>query len=230
MTLAGGESKGLDLQVTVGSQASYNEAGYPFKAVASAITDSNLAGRQPIEVFLKLTEGFTFSSLKYKQEMGPGDSYTFQLNIVNNANGDDTFTVSAPSVPSGWRVVFPEGATVEVPAGSSRTIPIQITASDDSRDGDTETIEVSIRSELTNLVKKQNFVVEVQQGFTDKLVTAFSDMWYIFAFLGLILAVGFVTYSRRDDDDWEYDDEDEEEDESPQPQGNEADDDWDDWN
>ena len=54
-------------------------------------------------------------------------------------------------------------------------------------------------------------------------------MWYIFAFLGLILAVGFVTYSRRDDDDWEYDDEDEE-DESPQPQGNEADDDWDDWN
>ena len=230
VTLAGGESKGLDLQVTVGSQASYNEAGYPFKAVASAITDSNLAGRQPIEVFLKLTEGFTFSSLKYKQEMGPGDSYTFQLNIVNNANGDDTFTVSAPSVPSGWRVVFPEGATVEVPAGSSRTIPIQITASDDSRDGDTETIEVSIRSELTNQVKKQNFVVEVQQGFTDKLVTAFSDLWYIFAFLGLILAVGFVTYSRRDDDDWEYDDDEDEEDESPQPQGNEADDDWDDWN
>ena len=230
VTLAGGESKGLDLQVTVGSQASYNEAGYPFKAVASAITDSNLAGRQPIEVFLKLTEGFTFSSLKYKQEMGPGDSYTFQLNIVNNANGDDTFTVSAPSVPSGWRVVFPEGSTVDVPAGSSRTIPIQITASDDSRDGDTETIEVSIRSELTNQVKKQNFVVEVQQGFTDKLVTAFSDLWYIFAFLGLILAVGFVTYSRRDDDDWEYDDDEDEEDESPQPQGNEADDDWDDWN
>ena len=230
VTLAGGESKGLDLQVTVGSQASYNEAGYPFKAVASAITDSNLAGRQPIEVFLKLTEGFTFSSLKYKQEMGPGDSYTFQLNIVNNANGDDTFTVSAPSVPSGWRVVFPEGATVDVPAGSSRTIPIQITASDDSRDGDSETIEVSIRSELTNQVKKQNFVVEVQQGFTDKLVTAFSDLWYIFAFLGLILAVGFVTYSRRDDDDWEYDDDEDEEDESPQPQGNEADDDWDDWN
>ena len=228
VTLASGESKGLDLQVTVGSQASYNEAGYSFKAVASAITDSNLVGRQPIEVFLKLTEGFTFSSLKYKQEMGPGDSYTFQLNIVNNANGDDSFTLSA-TYPSGWRVVFPDGSTVDVPAGSSRTISIQITASDESRDGDTETIEVSIRSELTKEVQKQNFVVEVQQGFTDKLVTAFSDLWYIFAFLGLILAVGFVTYSRRDEDDWEYDDEDEE-DESPQPQVNEADDDWDAWN
>ena len=162
--------------------------------------------------------------------MGPGDSYNFQLNIVNDANGDDTFTISAPSTPSGWRVIYPNGNIVSVPAGGSKTVPIQITASDDSRDGDKETIEVSILSELTKQVKKQNFVVEVEQGFTDKLVTAFSDLWYIFAFLGLILAVGFVTYSRREDDDWDYDDYEEGENESSVPQENEADDDWDDWN
>ena len=55
-------------------------------------------------------------------------------------------------------------------------------------------------------------------------------MWYIFAFLGLILAVGFVTYSRREDDDWDYDDDEEADNESSVPQENEADDDWDDWN
>ena len=230
VTLAGGESQGLDLLITVGSQASYNTEGFSFKAIASAITDSNLVGRQPIEVFLKLTEGFTLSSLKYKQVMGPGDSYNFQLNIVNDANGDDTFTISAPSTPSGWRVIYPNGNIVSVPAGGSKTVPIQITASDDSRDGDKETIEVSILSELTKQVKKQNFVVEVEQGFTDKLVTAFSDLWYIFAFLGLILAVGFVTYSRREEDDWDYDDDEEGDNESSVPQENEADDDWDDWN
>ncbi len=231
VTLAGGESKALDLMITVGSQASYNEEGYSFKAVASAITDSSLVGRQPIEVFLKLTEGFTFSSLKYKQELGPGDSHIFYLNIDNNANGDDSFTVSSPSVPSGWRVLFPNGYRVDVPAGSSATIEIQITASDESRDGDKKTIEIFIRSELSNEVKSQSFVVEVEQGFTDRLVTAFSDMWYIFAFLGLILAVGFVTYSRREgDDDWEYDEEDGDADDSPSPQESETDDDWDDWN
>ena len=232
--MAGGESKALDLQVTVGSQASYNEEGYSFKAIASAITDSNLAGRQPIEVFLKLTEGFTFSSLKSKHQMGPGDSHTFYLNIDNTANADDTFTLAAPSVPSGWRVVFPKGAKVDVPAGSSATIELQVTASDDSRDGDKKSIEITISSELTNEVKSKLFVVEVEQGFTDKLVNTFSDMWYIFAFLGLILAVGFVTYSRREEDDWEYDDEEADGDDNLRemalPQENESDDDWDDWN
>ena len=215
--------------ITVGSQALADE-GYWFRAIASSITDSTLVGRQPIEVFLKLTEGFEASPVggKYKETLGPGDRYNFQLNIVNNANSDDTFTVSAPSVPSGWRVVFPNLQIVDVPADSSRTISIQITTSDDSRDGDSEVIEIIIRSELSNVEKSQNFVIQIEQGFTDKLVTAFSDLWYIFAFLGLILAIGFVTYSRRDDDDWEYDEDDE--DESPQPQGNEADDDWDDWN
>jgi len=235
VTLAGGESKALDLLVTIGSQASYNEDGYSFKAVASAITDSSLVGRQPIEVFLKLTEGFEALPVggKYKETLGPGDKYNFQLNIVNNANGDDSFTVSAPSVPSGWRVVFPNKQTVDVPAGGSKTISIQITVSDDSRDGDSEVIEITIRSELSNEVQSQNFVIEVEQGFTDKLVTTFLEMWYIFAFLGLILAVGFVTYSRRDDDDWEYEDEEVEDSSAssgaPISQQNESDD-WDDWN
>ena len=234
VNLAGGESKILDLLITVGSQASYNEEGYSFKAVATAMTDSNLAGRQPIDVFLKLTEGFDTSSLKFKEVLGPGDSYTFQLNIENKANGDDRFTLSAPSVPSGWRVLFTNGQTFDVLAGRSITVPIQITVDDEARDGDKETIQISILSELSNQVQQKSFVVEVEQGFTDKLVTAFSDMWYIFAFLGLILAVGFITYSRREDDDWEYEDE-EVEDLSassgvPISQQNESDDDWDDWN
>ena len=230
VTLEGQESKVLDLQITVGSQASYSDEGYSFKAVASAITDSNLAGRQPIEVFLKLTEGFSLSSLKFKEEMEPGDNYVFQLNIENTANGDDRFTLSAPSVPSGWRVVFPNGQIFDVEAGRSVSVPIQITASDDSRDGDKEAIEISIKSELSNSFKTQVFTVEVEQGFTDRLVTSFSDLWYIFVFLGLILVVGYVSYSRRDDDwDYEYDEIDEE-DESPQSQPDETDDDWDDWN
>jgi uncharacterized membrane protein len=234
VNLAGGESKILDLLITVGSQASYNEEGYSFKAVATAMTDSNLAGRQPIDVFLKLTEGFDTSSLKFKEVLGPGDSYTFQLNIENKANGDDRFTLSAPSVPSGWRVLFTNGQTFDVLAGRSITVPIQITVDDEARDGDKETIQISILSELSNQVQQKSFVVEVEQGFTDKLVTAFSDMWYIFAFLGLILAVGFVTYSRREDDDWEYEDEEVDDSsassEAPISQQNESDDDWDDWN
>jgi len=230
VSLSGGESKVLDLSITIDSQATYDDLGYSFNAIATAMEDSSLVGRQPITVFLKLTEGFEFSALKYKETLGPGDSYTFQLNIENKANGDDRFTLSAPSVPSGWRVVFPNGMVFDVLAGRSVTVPIQVTASDDSKDGDEKTIQISILSDLSNEVESQSFVVEVEQGFTAKLVSTFSELWYIFAFLGLIVILGFVTYSRQEDDDWDYDD-DYADEEAPSPaQDKQSDDDWDDWN
>ena len=230
VSLSGGESKVLDLSITIDSQATYDDLGYSFNAIATAMEDSSLVGRQPITVFLKLTEGFEFSALKYKETLGPGDSYTFQLNIENKANGDDRFTLSAPSVPSGWRVVFPNGMVFDVLAGRSVTVPIQVTASDDSKDGDEKTIQISILSDLSNEVESQSFVVEVEQGFTAKLVSTFSELWYIFAFLGLIVVLGFVTYSRQEDDDWDYD-EDYADEEAPSPaQDKQSDDDWDDWN
>ena len=230
VSLSGGESKVLDLSITIDSQATYDDLGYSFNAIATAMEDSSLVGRQPITVFLKLTEGFEMSALKYKETLGPGDSYTFQLNIENKANGDDRFTLSAPSVPSGWRVVFPNGMVFDVLAGRSVTVPIQVTASDESKDGDEKTIQISILSDLSKEVKSQSFVVEVEQGFTAKLVSTFSELWYIFAFLGLIVILGFVTYSRQEDDDWDYDD-DYADEEAPSPaQDKQSDDDWDDWN
>ena len=118
----------------------------------------------------------------------------------------------------------------DVLAGRSVTVPIQVTASDDSKDGDEKTIQISILSDLSNEVESQSFVVEVEQGFTAKLVSTFSELWYIFAFLGLIVVLGFVTYSRQEDDDWDYDD-DYADEEAPSPaQDKQSDDDWDDWN
>ena len=231
VSLSGGESKVLDLIITVGSQATYDELGYSFNAIATAMEDSSLVGRQPITVFLKLTDTpFELSALKYKEVLGPGDSYTFQLNIENKANGDDRFTLSAPSVPSGWRIVFPNGMVFDVLASRSVTVPIQVTASDESKDGDKKTIQISISSDLSNQAQQQSFVVEVEQGFTAKLVTSFSDLWYIFAFLGLIVVIGFATYSRQEDSDWDYDDDYADEEGSSPPQDKQSDDDWDDWN
>ena len=59
------------------------------------------------------------------------------------------------------------------------------------------------------------------------MVSAFSDLWFVFVFLGLILTIGFVTYSRSDEDDWEdYDDTTV----PPEENTSQSDDDWDDWN
>tara|TARA_B110000438_G_scaffold115310_1_gene112963 strand:- start:11135 stop:13690 length:2556 start_codon:yes stop_codon:yes gene_type:complete len=224
-----GESKPIDLLITVGSQANYNVDGDSFDVLAAKIGDDTVNARQPITVILKLTEGFDLSSLKFKANLEPSDSFTFQLNIENSANGDDKFTLSATSVPSGWRVVFPNGNIFDIGAGRTQVIPIQVTVGEDARNGDEESITISIVSQLSNIERQQSFVVEVEQGFTDRLVSAFSDLWYVFVFLGLILTISFVTYSRSEGEDWEeYD----EEDTSVQIEENksQSDDDWDDWN
>jgi len=224
-----GESKPINLLITVGSQAIYNVDGDSFDVLAAKIGDDTVNARQPITVILKLTDGFDLSSLKFKANLEPSDSFTFQLNIENSANGDDKFTLSATSVPSGWRVIFPNGNIFDIGAGRTQVIPIQVTVGDDARNGDEESITISIVSQLSNIERQQSFVVEVEQGFTDRLVSAFSDLWYVFVFLGLILTISFVTYSRSEGEDWEeYD----EEDTSVQIEEtkSQSGDDWDDWN
>ena len=227
--ISGDESKSLDLLITIGSQAIYNIDGDSFDVLAAKIGDDTVNARQPITVILKLTDGFDLSSIKYKANLEPGESFTFQLNLENNANGDDQFTLSATSVPSGWRVIFPEGNFFPVGAGRIQVIPIQVTVGDEARNGDEESITISISSQLSQIEQQQSFLIEVEQGFTDRLVSAFSDIWYVFVFLGLILTIGFVTYSRNDEDYWEdYDDDDVPE--LAENNSSQSDDDWDDWN
>ena len=228
-SLGGGENKELDLLITVGSQAVYSEEGYSFNAMAQDLSDSTILARQGITVILKLNSGFDLSSLKYRETLEPGESSTFQLNIDNKANGDDKFTLSATSVPAGWRVVFPNGNTFDVEASRSITVPIQITVGDEARDGEEATITVSVESQLANKEEQQNFVIAVEQGFTDRLSSALVDLWYIFVFLGLIIVIGVVTYYRQEDYDWDEDYSDSTGATVPQTKES-SDDEWDDWN
>ncbi len=63
VSISGGESKVLDLLITIDSQAVYNDEGYIFTASAQDLSDSTVFGRQPITVFLKLTDGFEMSAV-----------------------------------------------------------------------------------------------------------------------------------------------------------------------
>ena len=222
--LAGGESKVLVLLITVGSQAVYSDTGYSFDAMAQDLSDSTVLARQEITVVLNLESGFSLSSVRYKETLKPGDSHTFYLNIDNSANGKDTFTLSAQH-PSGWRVLFPDGNIVEIEAGRSQSVPIQITVSDEAKDGDQESVVILVDSQLANEEQKKSFVVDVEQGFTSRLSSALTDSWYIFVFLGLIIIVGIATQYRQDDD-W---DEDYSDDEPVPAKTDESSEDWDDW-
>ena len=236
VSISGGESKSLDLFITVGSQAVYKEDGDVFDAYAQDISDSSVVAKKQLTVILAYSGGFELSSLKFRETLAPEGSYTFQLTIENKANANDKFTLSATSVPSGWRVLFINGNVFEVEAGRTLSVPIKVEVSDEARDGDQESITISIFSDISNQEKQQSFVVDVEQGFTARLTTAISDLWYIFVFFALIIVVGAISYNQQEDEDW--DDEEEYESpslpsspQSPAPAETEAspDDDWDDW-
>ena len=195
-----------------------------------------MVAKKQLTVILAYSGGFELSSLKFRETLAPEGSYTFQLTIENKANANDKFTLSATSVPSGWRVLFINGNVFEVEAGRTLSVPIKVEVSDEARDGDQESITISIFSDISNQEKQQSFVVDVEQGFTARLTTAISDLWYIFVFFALIIVVGAISYNQQEDEDW--DDEEEYESpsspsspQSPAPADTEAssDDDWDDW-
>ena len=235
VSISGGDSKPLDLFITVGSQAVFKEDGDVFDAYAQDISDSSVVAKKQLTVILAYSGGFELSSLKYRETLAPGDSYTFQLTIENKANANDKFTISAVSVPSGWRVLFLiEGNTVDVEAGRTKSVEIKIEVSDEARDGDQESITISIFSDISNQEKQKSFVIDVEQGFTARLTTAISDLWYIFVFFALIIVVGAISYNQQDGEDWDDDEEYESPSNPPSPEvpnttDSSSDDDWDDW-
>ena len=234
VTINGGESKSLDLFITVGSQAIFKEDGDIFDIYAQDISDSSVVSKQQITVILEKKGSFDLSSLKYKESLNPGESYTFQLTIENTANANDQFTVSAVSVPSGWRVLFINGNSFDIEAGRSVSVPITIEISDDAKDGDQESITISVYSEISVSEKQKTFTIDVEQGFTARLTNAISDLWYIFVFFALIIVVGAISYNQQDLEDWDEEEEYESPSnpsspELPNTADSSSDDDWDDW-
>ena len=113
------------------------------------------------------------------------------------------------------------------------SVPIKIEVSDEAKDGDQESITISIFSDISNQEKQQSFVVDVEQGFTARLTTAISDLWYIFVFFALIIVVGAISYNQQDDEDWddeeEYESPSSPQDQAPSETESPSNDDWDDW-
>ena len=166
--------------------------------------------------------------------MGPGEEHSFTLEIDNLGNTNDNYTLQAPSVPSGWRVSFYDSdgnsvGVLPVEAGRTELVKVRVTASDEVRNGDSESITVTATSDFSRNQEELTFTLEIEEGFGARLSRTLVDLWYVFVLLGLLMAVGAAIFSRSEkwDDDEEWEDEDDEP--SSAPAADSAGDDWDDW-
>jgi uncharacterized membrane protein len=234
VTISEGESMPLDLLVTAGNSATYQEGGYPVVAVAEDLHGSPPPrGRQDLTFNLALQDDlFQVTAAKYRAAIEPGGSYEFTLELHNPLNADDTYQLQAPSVPQGWQVSFPDGNLIAVGAGRSGEATVRITASDEVRHGDSEKILVTITSSVTSHRVEKTLTLEVEQGFGGRLTATLGDLWYVFVLLGLVMAVGAAMYYRSeewDGEEWEDEEDDESASAPPLPAAESSGDDWDDW-
>ncbi len=229
-----GESLPLDLVVTIASSANYRDGGYPVEAFAEDVSDPSVRSRLVLTFNLALAADFQLSSPQKLAAVGPGEEHSFTLEIDNLGNTNDNYTLQAPSVPSGWRVSFYDSdgnsvGVLPVEAGRTELVKVRVTASDEVRNGDSESITVTATSDFSRNQEELTFTLEIEEGFGARLSRTLVDLWYVFVLLGLLMAVGAAIFSRSEewDDDEEWEDEDDEP--SSAPAADSAGDDWDDW-
>ena len=237
-----GDSLALDLVVTVASSANYRDGGYSVEAFAEDVNDPSVRSRLVLKFNMALAADFQLSSPQKRAAVGPGEVHSFTLEIDNLGNTNDNYTLQAPSVPSGWRVSFYDSdgnsvGVLPVEAGRTELVKVRVTASDEVRNGDSESITVTATSDFSRNQEELTFTVEIEEGFGARLSRTVVDLWYVFVLLGLLMAVGAAIFSRSE----EWDDDEEWEDEPPsaqpswgdkapsEPAGDSTGDDWDDW-
>ena len=169
-SLDGGESKSLDLFITVGSQAVYKEEGYSFNAIALDLSDSSVNARQEITVFLRSTANFSVNfSVNFVDDVvnldvSPGASGigctemvisnlgTITIDVDVELSGDNiTISPGAVSV-----TLAPEGnittpiCALALTRSEARAHPVSVLAS--GRETNTHLNPVQVTSNFTAIV------------------------------------------------------------------------------
>lgn len=225
----------LELEITVGNQATYISGGYAITAMARDRDEYGIYGQRPLTLNIQIDTEFQLTAVKNRATVEPGEGYTFVIDIDNQGNTNTNYLLSAPSVPSGWHVSFPDGSTLSVAAGASGTTHVRIIADDEARDGDEERIRIAATLPGAvgegDVVREIALTVEIEEPFGARLGRALEDYWYVFVLLGIVVVVGVVNwYKSQELYDEEYDDEGANE--PPADTGSavpKGDDDWDDW-
>ena len=208
ITLNEGQTEVFKLSVTLSQQAVYTDNGYEIRVKVIHQDDSSIFSQQILTFNIQKITTFQVAATVTKATVAPDESFTFTLEIDNQGNVDSTFVVSALSVPSGWRVTFPDGSSIPISAGSTSSVQVEIASSADSKNGDSEIITIVVSRTDADGTSEQSkdFTIDVEDAFGGRLMSTIEDTWYVFVFLILVIVVGVSSLRSADsDEDWDED-------------------------
>ena len=207
ITLNEGQTEVFKLSVTLSQQAVYTSTGYEIRVKVIHQDDSSIFSQEILTFNIQKITTFQVIAQVTKAIVAPGESFIFTLEIDNQGNVDSTFVLSALSVPSGWRVTFPDGSSIPISAGSTSSVQIEIASSADSKNGESEIITIVVSRTDADGTSEQSkdFTVDVEDAFGGRLMSTLEDTWYVFVFLILVIIVGLTSLKSADSEEEDWD-------------------------
>ena len=225
VTLEKDERKSIKYQVDdLPDDITYLDGGYVISLLVEDVADSDV--RFPLSVSFNIAQNVKFSldPGKTRVEGKPGDEIYLKLEINNDGNTADSFTISWNSGPSGWKFSINPNP-VSIGAEQSQMVTIRVTIPDDALNGEKEIIELAIKAANADQTQSQKFTVEIKADFGERMKQVIEDNWYLLM-LAPLMIIGYIVWSRS----VAYEDDEEEEDQDyDEPDTSSSDDDFDDW-
>ena len=153
-------------------------------------------------VFIQQSHSFSISNIE-SSSIKAGDSRSFKVNISNNGNGPDRYSIFIPHlddlIDDGWEIII-HGHKGQIPPGKHHIETIKIEVPFDEKPGkyEIEFVLIStIAESLGNSFEKINGTIHINvlNNFEDEIISA---LWIgTPVFIIVLFIIGFIIIMRR---------------------------------
>ncbi|WP_298007331.1 MULTISPECIES: ExeM/NucH family extracellular endonuclease [Anaerolinea] len=145
VTLAGGASRDVTVQVSIPATASIGQTSQ-IRVTATSQFTSAISASSTLTTSVGTSYGVTLAPTSDAKNGFPGDTVTFTLALRNTGNMSDTFNFSSELLSGeNWSVILPDPVTLA--AGASQDVTVQVSIPATASGGQTSQIRVTATSQ-----------------------------------------------------------------------------------
>ncbi|HID26204.1 MAG TPA: hypothetical protein EYP23_07090, partial [Thermoplasmata archaeon] len=170
-----GETKTVQIKITVDEDAVEQKDGIPFKVTATSEKDSRIVRELTIKVIVKQKFDLDISTTAQKKFVDPGTNVSYHIEVWNKGTGEDTFYIETlGTIPEEFTVTI-EPTSVTLGADQKTNVTITIDVEKDAANQE-KTLTIRAYSDGDpNVEDTQDIIVSVNEYYEFKFTLASDD-------------------------------------------------------
>ena len=222
VTLEGGGSKRITLDIIPPNEAIYEENGYKITFIATDEDDDLKSMSLELLVYIDPIYGVDLNIKKFKADVNKEEDAEYLIDVISKCNVKINIKLSILKIPSDWDAVLDNSIINLDPYQSTQVrltvTPTKETSIDDVAEIEVEAIVLDINEQETSSKATKKTETTVSGDFMDKITEAVENLKMIFILLVMVIIISAVLLMRTGTEDWE-DDEEEDDDEENKEEG-----------